>query len=83
MISQDVHMLYGVLLCYDMTSTVINAVYVQGVSERSELTPCIIIKRVSNSETSDYINYVCTAWCGNDHSSPSFMSTETGNACSK
>ena len=45
MISQDVHVLYGVpYFCYDMTSTVIDAAHAhaQGVSERSELTQCII-----------------------------------------
>ena len=40
MISQDVHVLD--LWC-DMTSTVIDTARAQGVSERSELTPCITL----------------------------------------
>ena len=40
MISQDVHVLYAY---GGMTLTVINAAHAQGVSERSELTPCITI----------------------------------------
>ena len=37
MISQDVHVLYSV----DMSSIESNTAHAQGVSEQSELTPCI------------------------------------------
>ena len=45
MISQDMHVLYGVSV--GIMSTVIDAAHAQGVSERSELTPCYNYTKVT------------------------------------